>query len=123
MKRPAVRIEHQRQEEAVAFPQRQFEYAIHIEPLKRSFRVSFKRRACVGCDSEDEAEPVLAAFPEAGPIYGPAYFQRRALDASLLADLSLHPRDHLFEWIELAAEAVVLAEVQIIRPGVAVDEQ
>ena len=45
------------------------------------------------------------------------------LDPGLFADLAPHPRRHVLAGVQLAAEPVVLAEVQVVRPRVAVDQQ
>src|SRR5690606_27344873 len=52
-----------------------------------------------------------------------AQAQRDDLDARLLVQLATHPGDHVLVPFELAAEAVVLAEMMVAGAGIAVDHQ
>src|SRR5687767_6576984 len=101
MERTRIRIEHQRQEMAVAVPQRQLEHAFHRLPLEHALGVVRMRLARVRVDDEDEAEPVLAALAEAWPADRAAQAQRGALDAGLLADLAAHAGDDILVALEL----------------------
>src|SRR5439155_3492930 len=74
-------------------------------------------------DAEDEAEPIFAMLAEAGPANGAAQGELVAFEAGLLANLAAHAGDDVLVRVQLAAEAVVLAEVRIVGASVAVDEQ
>src|SRR5262249_51775851 len=63
----------------------------------------------------------LSAKP--GPAYRSAKFKPGAFETGFFADLAAHPGDHVFHPVELAAEAVVLSEMQIVGLRVAVDEE
>src|SRR5215471_18398668 len=110
MERPRIGVENQRQEVAVALPQRQIEDALDVDPLERSFQVARECLAAEGGDQEDEAEPVLAVLAESGPADRAAQGQINAVDAGFLVDLATHAGDDVLTRIDLAAEAVVLAE-------------
>src|SRR5262249_15599495 len=74
-------------------------------------------------DAKDEAEPVLAALAEAGPADGAAQHHGLAGEAALLEDLPAQAGDHVLARLELAAQAVVLAEVGVTLAAVAVNHQ
>src|SRR5574337_1464789 len=116
-----IGIEHQRQEVPVAFPQGQVEDFFDLHPFQRAFRVVLQRGARESHHDEDETEPVLAVLAEAGPADRSAQMDFIAFDSRFLADFAAHAGDHVFVGFELAAEAVVLAQVMIARPRVAMD--
>jgi hypothetical protein len=70
-----------------------------------------------------KAKPVFAGLAEPRPADRPAQRQLFGLDPGLFADLAPHARDHIFAAVELAAQAVVFAVVNVVRPGVAMDQQ
>src|SRR5262245_37310546 len=107
----------------VSFPKRQLQDFTYLAPRQRSFGISVFWYAGPRVDQKEEAEPILAGFAEARPADGAAQAQRGAFDARLLADLAAHAGDDIFVRIELAAEAVVFAEVIVVGPRVAMDEQ
>src|SRR5207248_1046785 len=115
---PLRDLEDQRQEMAVAFPERQFQHVLHIHPVERSLGVLPQRLAAPAVDAEDETEPVLPLLAEAGPAHGAAQHQRLTLQAGLLANLAAQTSHHVLAGVELAAQAIVLAQVRVIRPAI-----
>src|SRR5690606_7317923 len=79
--------------------------------------------AAVARHQEDEAEPVLAGLSEARPADRAAQDEGLALDAGLLADFPAHAGHHVLVALDLAAQAVVLAQVVVTGARVAVDHQ
>src|SRR5438132_5335354 len=74
-------------------------------------------------NAEDESKPVFTLFAETGPADGPAQQNLVALQPCLLFDLTAHASHDVLLAIQLAAQAVELSEVRIIRPAVAMDQQ
>src|SRR5207342_2122086 len=123
VERARIVVEHQRQELAVAFPHRQVVQAVAWYPLQRAFGIAFERGAGEAGDEEDEAEPVLALLAETGPADRAAQRQVDAVDAGFLVDLSAHAGEHILVRLDLAAQAVVLAELVVVGARVAMDHQ
>src|SRR5262245_31137004 len=107
---PVGGLEHQRQEKPIPLPQRQLQQTVYRHPFEGALRVVRTRLAGPTVEHEDEAEPVLPVFAEAGPADGAAQAELDALQASLLADLAAEAGHHVLARVELAAQAVVLAE-------------
>src|SRR5262249_34967172 len=97
--------------------------ALDVNPLQRTLVVLGQRFAGEVIDAEDEAEPVLALLAESGPGNRAAEPKRFAFDPRLLANLAAKARDHILPCLDLAAEAVVLPEMRVAGPFVAVYEQ
>src|SRR5690606_38714460 len=85
-----VIVEHQRQELAVAVPERQLEDAVDLDPFERALRIGGERLAGISCYHEQETEPVLALLAEARPADRAAQLQFVAIDARFLVDLAAH---------------------------------
>ena len=62
----------------------------------------------------NQSSPFL---PKPGQLMVPRSSSCVALDARLLADLAAHAGDDVLDRVELAAQAVVLAEVLVVRAG------
>src|SRR5690606_6609150 len=118
-----VVVEHQRQEAAVAFPQRQVEDALDLHPLQRAFRVGGERLARVTRHQEEKPQPVLAVLAEAGPADRAAQLQLLALDPGFPAALAPHAGHHLLTAFTLATPSVVLAQTLAAGARVAMDHQ
>src|SRR6185437_1068591 len=116
-------LEDQRQEMTIAFPQRQLQHALHLDPYEVALGVAGIGFALEVIDAEKEAEPILAVFAETGPADGPAQHQRLALQPALLADLATKTCNHILAWLDLAAQPVVLAEMRIIAAAITVNQQ
>lgn len=86
MERARVVVEDQRQEVAVAFPEREFRDPVDVDPFQRAFRIVGVRRAAPASDEEHEAEPVLAGLAEAGPADGAAQPEFVAVSAASIFD-------------------------------------
>lgn len=123
MKLPGTRIEQQRQEVAVAFPQRQRRKLVDADPLQGAFGIVGERRAVPGVDEEDETEPGFAVLAEARPANGAAQAEAIAFQSCLFADFPFHGGDDVLACFHLAAEAVVFAEVMVLWPTIAMDEE
>src|SRR5512146_1389166 len=123
VKRPRLGVEHEWQEVTVAFPERQLVDPVEFNPFERALGIALVRLACQARDDEHEAEPVLAVLAESRPADRAAQVQLEALDAGFLVNLAAHPSDDVLVGFELAAEAVVLAEVLVARACVAMDHQ
>src|SRR6266498_1542339 len=95
----------------------------HGYPVQRAFRTDRSGQPRPGGNAEQEAEPVLAATTEAGPGDRPRELDLAALEAGLLADLPAHSPGHVLVRLELAAEAVVVTEVNVVRSRVPADHQ
>ena len=74
-------------------------------------------------DAEQEAEPVLTVAAEAGPGDRAGQLDHVAVDAGLLANLAAQAAHGVLVQLELAAEAVVLAVVEVVGTGVAAHHQ
>src|SRR5690606_35619927 len=120
MERAWITVEQQRQEVAVAFPERQLADPVDVHPRQLSLDVAAERIAAMARDQEQEAEPVLALLAEPRPTDRAAELHSIALDPGLLADLAPHPRCHVLVGLELATEPVVLAQVLVVGAGIAV---
>src|SRR5579884_3783184 len=116
-------LKHQRQEMPIPFPQRQLQQAFDCDPLKAPLGVAGQRLTMPVVDPKNEAEPILAVLAEARPANGAAQHQRIAFDPGLLANLPANARHHILAGIELASQAVVLAEMRILGPAIAMNEQ
>src|SRR5438876_11490687 len=101
---PGVIAKDERQEMLVAVPEGQIEHAVNLHPFERSFDIPGVRFTPKPVDDEDEAEPVFAVGPEAGPIDRTSEPQRFALDPCLFADLATHAGDHVLAGVHFAAE-------------------
>src|SRR6476659_2847173 len=86
VKRARVGIEDERQEMAIAFPQRQRGDVFDGDPLERASGVALERCAAEARDDEQKAEPVLAALAESGPTDRAAQMEIEALDTRFLTD-------------------------------------
>src|SRR5437879_4593257 len=73
--------------------------------------------------AKDEAEPVFAVFAKAGPAYRSSQAKGVAFEACLFSNLAADARSDIFLRIELSAQAIVLAEVRVIGPAVAMDQE
>src|SRR5438445_542667 len=107
---------------AVAFPERQVQDSLHVHPVERPLGILATRLAAPAVDAEDEAEPVLALLAEARPADRAPQHEGVTFQPGLLANLAAQAGDHVLAGIELAAQAVVLAQVWVVRPAVAVDQ-
>src|SRR5437660_1347608 len=90
VKGAVARVEHQRQEVTIALPERQIEHALDFDPFERAFGIVRQRCAVPAIDAEDEAEPVFAVFPEAGPTDGAAQAELVAVEAGFFTNLAAH---------------------------------
>ena len=123
MEAARVVVEHQRQKPSIAVPQRQIENAVHTHPLQRAFWIGLMRCTAVIGNQKHEPQPVFALLAETGPTDRTAQDEGSAFDPGLFADLAAHARDHVFIRFELAAQAVVLAQMLIVQTRVAMDQQ
>src|SRR5262249_25238981 len=80
-------------------------------------------RARPAVHAEEEAEPVFAALAEARPVDRAAKLQGVARQPALFVNLAAKPGYDVFARLQLAAKAVVLAEMSVVRPAVATHEQ
>src|SRR5450631_3725068 len=118
-------IEHERQEIAVARPQLEVEVEQSFTgyPFEDSLVVMGGDLAGPGVGDEDETEPVLASPAEPWPGDRAAKAWRLELDPGLLAYLPDHRRHDVLAGLDLAAEAVVLAEVEVVGTALPVDHE
>lgn len=92
-------------------------------PSKLAFGATFFGLADKSGDQKNEAEPVFSVGSEAGPIHRAAQMQLLAENACLLLNFPHHAGMHILVRPHLAAQAVVFAEMLIILPGIAAQEQ
>src|SRR5207249_1196741 len=115
--------EHQRQEVPVAGPHGYLavEHVRDQRPDQGALVGAFQRGTGPLRYPEHEAEPGLVVATEAGPGDRAGQFESGALQPRLLADLAAHTGADVLVGFQLAAEAVVLAEVEVVRPALAPD--
>lgn len=128
IRHPAVKngwivIKNQRQKVAVAWPHGQGVQQFDRLPAERAFRVVGKRCSAEAVDAEDKSQPVLAVFTEACPVDGAPQGQGDAFYPCLLPDFPSHAAGHIFISPHFAAKSVVFAEMRIVFPGIAMDQQ
>src|SRR5690606_29231782 len=82
-----------------------------------------ERLARVTRHQEEKPQPVLAVLAEAGPADRAAQLQLLAFDPGFLADLAPHAGHHVLVGFKLAAQSVVLAQMLVAGPRVAMDHQ
>jgi hypothetical protein len=118
-----VAVEHHRQPPVVAVPHRYGGEVHDGYPGQRALGVAFVGGSGETVHPEHEAEPAVAAVPEAGPVDRAAQGDLVGVQAGLLADLPPDSADHVLVRLHPAAEAEVLAVVDVVRPLVAVDQE
>jgi hypothetical protein len=123
MKAPWIAVEDEGQKVAITLPQWQVKNALDVDPFEAAFGIAGQGSPGMGLDQENEAEPVFAVLSESGPTDGSAQAHAGALDRGFFTDLPAHAGDDVFSVVHLAAKAVVLAEMLIVWPRVAMDQE
>ena len=116
---------------AVARPHRQSrvvglaggEQAGERRPLERTLVVRHRQIALVGVDHEHERQPLLTLRAEVRPGDRAPEAARAHGGAGLLEQLAPQTLDDRLVGIDLAAEPVHLAEVVVVGPRIAPDQQ
>src|SRR5438105_3890907 len=111
------------QKVAIPFPQRQLKQTVPFDPFECPFGIFRPRLTAPGINPEDKTEPVFPVLAETRPADRAPQSQLNTFEAGLLAHFPSQPRDHVFARVQLAAQAVVLAEMGVLGPSIAVNKQ
>ena len=123
VKNPGIIIKNQGQKKTVALPHGQAAKSGNRLPGQWPFLVFMKRNAAEPVNPEDKTEPAAVIRAEIRPVDGAAQGHPLTFKPGLFPYFPAHTADYIFIGPHLAAQAVIFAEMNIIRPPVTMDKQ